>query len=290
MTKSPSKSSKKRSPAQRQNAMNLGASRHRKLGTENNLGDENSTLTQDMEPCNQISVLDMSATLHEVKNTLHNVVRCEKRSRDKNQDLESQLKVAKAEQQQSRQVTQELEQCLDFAVSEIKDLQHQVDQQSREISSLSGRLEEAENTLFELKTQGLLDQRTIDGLMLTRNELKRKMASLRKNAGRVPHQKARLMQKAIRKMTKRSVTEKMKKGNTIREHWRAVCRGLITEDKVAAKHVNSVIHRVSDALGVNVVDKISPRAARRAVLEGGIHAQIQLATELAQSTSEYLKT
>jgi plasmid maintenance system antidote protein VapI len=54
--------------------------------------------------------------------------------------------VAKAEQQQSQEVTQELEQCLDFAVSELMNLQHQVDQQSKEISSLSGRLEEAENT------------------------------------------------------------------------------------------------------------------------------------------------
>ena len=116
---------------------------------------------------------------------------------------------------------------------------------------------------------------------------KRECRDLRKRSNRTPEIKAKAVEKAKFQANKENRTHKLLHKGAYSPQARDLARTLVAAG-CSQQYVGNVIHAVCKNAGVAVQGSMSRRTVSRAILEGGIAAQIQIGHELAQAEGKRL--
>lgn len=111
--------------------------------------------------------------------------------------------------------------------------------------------------------------------------------NLQKRCNRIPEIKAKAAKKARIHANKENRTHKLLHKGVYSPQARDLARTLVAAG-CSQQYVGNVIHAVCKNAGVAVQGSMSRRTVSRAILEGGIAAQIQIGHELAQAEGKRL--
>jgi len=111
--------------------------------------------------------------------------------------------------------------------------------------------------------------------------------NLQKRCNRIPEIKAKAAKKARIHANKENRTHKLHHKGVYSPQARDLARTLVAAG-CSQQYVGNVIHAVCKNAGVAVQGSMSRRTVSRAILEGGIAAQIQVGHELAQAEGKRL--
>lgn len=129
-------------------------------------------------------------------------------------------------------------------------------------------------------------QAEVKRLKEVHKELHQSRTALLKCYKRLKHAETRLKKRLQEVMRNRpSVFKLMVKGAYSRQA-RTLARYLVRNGMAESK-VGAAIQKVGEILGIEVKGNMSKRSVHRAILEGGIAADIQLVFEIASASSEY---
>ena len=150
---------------------------------------------------------------------------------------------------------------------------------------------QAENTNLKNKLSHLMEKCAVEARQayVTRSELKaelvdskQKNRTLQKRCDRIPDVTANAVKRAKHNSDKENQTYRLLHKGTYKPQARELARRLVTAG-CSKEYVGSVIQMICKKAGVTVQGKMSRRTVSRAILEGGIAAQIQLGHELTQA-------
>ncbi|GLB36791.1 hypothetical protein LshimejAT787_0310830 [Lyophyllum shimeji] len=136
-----------------------------------------------------------------------------------------------------------------------------------------GLREELQNTKEELAQANMQN-----------TELKKKNHALYMQTSRAPGQKARAVEKALKRGAQEDRTFHIKEKGVITEETRSLVRDLVSIG-VPAMHVGRTVKRVAEASGTCLEGDFSSRSVSRICLEGGIASEIQIADEISKASS-----
>jgi hypothetical protein len=158
----------------------------------------------------------------------------------------------------------------------------------------------SENALLQQQLSKLMEkcaveaQQTMEKAAMLKVKLaasKNENRNLKQRCAQIPEIKARAIKRAVKSANKENTFKLVHKG-VYGPQARALARTLVAA-KCSQEYVGSVILAVCRAAGVAVQGKMSRCTVSRAILEGGVAAQIQAGHELAQAKCElcsnYLK-
>ena len=117
-------------------------------------------------------------------------------------------------------------------------------------------------------------------------ESKRKNRTLQKHCDRIPDVTANAAKRAKHNSDKENQTYRLLHKGTYKPQARELARMLVAAG-CSKEYVGTVIQMICKKAGITVQGKISRRTVSRAILEGGIAAQIQLGHELTQAKGKH---
>jgi hypothetical protein len=207
--------------------------------------------------------------------------------KEKNADLYGTLRVERRKCQRTAATKKKLEEQIKLLQS--VELPNAKGDATRAIQLLEQTRSNNENLKHELSR--LLERCTLEAskTKATQAEFKIKLArskkesqNLQKRCNRMPEIKAKAVEKARICANKENRTHKLLHKGSYSPQARDLARTLVAAG-CSREYVGNVIHAVCKSAGVAVQGNMSRRTVSRAILEGGIAAQIQIGHELAQA-------
>jgi chromosome segregation ATPase len=207
----------------------------------------------------------------------------------KNSRLEGNDEEQDADKENADEVIQELERQRARAERYKKNFQNERKKVGRVVQKLQAvhqklrDMTAARDTTEDLcqKTQFQLDKRESEVARLQHGKeaLMRRNDNLRVRVSRSSRQKETAITRAIEKEQKKKTTFHIQEKGVVTETSRAMMRDLVALG-VKATMVDAAVGCVAGHLGTAVEGKFTSRSTRRAVIEGGIASNLQIAEEM----------
>ena len=153
----------------------------------------------------------------------------------------------------------------------------------------------AENTNLKHKLSHVMEKCAVEAIQThaKQSELKAELAvskqknrTLQKRCDRIPDVTANAVKRAKHNSDKENRTYRLFHKGTYKPQARQLARMLVAAG-CSKEYVGSVIQMICKKAGVTVQGKMSRRTVSRAILEGGIAAQIQIGHELTQAKGKH---
>jgi regulator of replication initiation timing len=183
-------------------------------------------------------------------------------------------KMAESTQDQLGQAHEQVDQLqadLSQSHAENQVLKRTISQMSLTVESSSKKISKLEHSLGDVQANNVRLQKEKDALL----------KQVKRWDGRLQSAKA----KAAAQVQATAKAVRMKVQGAFTEKFQALYRKLIDRG-VAYKHVDGVVHDVAETLDIDVQDHVDARTVGRADAEGLVQSRLQIASELAQSSSE----
>jgi hypothetical protein len=225
----------------------------------------------------------------QLEKDLHNAERRESRWKQKTQELRinvQELESAKdLELTQAALATADLRQRLEAIFQESSRLRFVLSERDAIVAGMRGSIDDSHARAEQAKEESLDRQQAMESIQTRIAVLEKRTEAQQKRIGRSPAKQARAVQKEVSKVQNTRTQLSQKEKGVVSEKFRRLYRHLVDEG-VGRAHVDAVIHAVLGAADITVNDKVSARTVSRTVLERGIHAQVQLGAEIAETEGE----